>query len=174
MENWKDIQGYEGLYQISDLGRVKSVDRTKILPTGGLQHLPETIMKLHNNKGYWIAKLSKKSKIFSAKVHRLVAQHFHENPENKPEVNHLNGKDDNRAISLEWATKSENMQHSFRVGTHVSPACKGEKNGQSKLTREQVENIRNKYSNSSTRKLAAEYGVSNILISKIVNNKIWL
>lgn len=172
MEIWKDIKDYEGLYQISNLARVRSLERTMVLPTGGMFHILERIMVQKKNKGYWVVGLSKKSKKFTAKVHRLVAFHFIPNPENKRQVNHLFGKDDNRATSLEWATGSENMSHSFRVGTHVSPACKGEKNGQSKLTEENVREIRNSEI-KSTRKLAKKYSVSNILISKILNFKIW-
>lgn len=123
--------------------------------------------------GYWVVNLSKSGIKYTKKIYRLVALHHIDNPENKPEVDHLFGKDKNDANSLRWATKSENMQRSFDVGTHISPACKGQSNGRAKLTVVQVADIRNNYSKSSTRKLAAEYGVSNTLISKIVNNKLW-
>lgn len=173
METWQPIKNYEGLYEVSDLGNVKNVARKIILPTGGELFLKEKILRQRKNRGYCIVNLCKNSKKFSAKVHRLVAIHFIDNPENKHQVDHLFSKEDNRAASLVWATGSENMRRSFKVGTHVSPACKGEKNGRSKLTRFQIWEIRKKYAQSSTRKLAAEYGVSNILISKIVNFKIW-
>ena len=175
MENWKDIKGYEGLYQVSDLANIKSLDRTMILPTGGLLHLKEKLLKQKKRKrdGYWTVGLSKKSKIFTAKVHRLVAIHFIENPENKPQVDHLFGKDRNAAVDLRWATGSENMQRSFDIGTHVSPACKGERNGNSKLTDDIVREIRLSHPGKSQVELAKEYNVSKVLIGRVVNLKNW-
>ncbi len=108
MENWKSIKGYEGLYEISDHGRVKSLDA-------------RCYGKIKVNKkdkdGYdkvWLSKNSKKKPYF---VHRLVAIHFIDNPENKPIVNHIDGvKDNNHVSNLEWATRSENDIHAFKLG----------------------------------------------------------
>lgn len=175
MEQWKDIKDYQGLYMISDIGRVKSLGRTMILPTGGILNLKERILRQRVNKGYMIVGLSKRSKKFSVKVHRLVAEAFIENPENKKQVNHKFGnKKDNRVISLEWATGHENMKHSFANGFHVSPAKKGESNGRSKLTNSKVKRIRAlSLQGKSLRVLGEKYKVSSTLIAMIIKRKAW-
>lgn len=108
IEIWKDIEGFEGLYQVSNLGRIKSSCRegTK----GGIikQFLIDKYMKVHLYK-------DGESRFYF--VHRLVALAFIENPLNKPQINHINGnKYDNRAINLEWATSQENLQHAIGTG----------------------------------------------------------
>lgn len=102
MEQWKDIQGYEGLYQVSDLGRIKSFKTSK----------PKILKNQPNGRGYLQIGLIKDKVKTNFKVHRLVAEAFIENELNKPHVNHINeNKMDNRAINLEWVTPSENMNH---------------------------------------------------------------
>lgn len=106
MEVWRDVAGFEGRYQISDLGRVKSLNYRKSSQA--------RIMKPHRYKaGYEAVRLNGRWK----KVHRLVAEAFVENPGNKREVNHINGDTcDNRATNLEWCTSSENSQHAWDTG----------------------------------------------------------
>lgn len=107
MEIWKDIEGYEGLYQVSDLGRVKSLIRYhntswRIL-TPRLQH-----------NGYLMVTLSKNNIKNQISVHRLVAFTFISNPENKKCVNHKDGnKQNNTLANLEWVTNRENSAHHF-------------------------------------------------------------
>lgn len=105
MEIWKNIKGYEGLYQVSSDGRVKSLKWNK-----------ERILKPGIRKGgYLQVALCAGGKQKSLMVHRLVCEAFHDNPENKPEVNHINEiKTDNRACNLEWCTRIENMNHGTR------------------------------------------------------------
>lgn len=114
-EIWKDIQGWEGFYLASNLGRIKSIDFR------GFKR--DLILKpnVSNKWGYPYVKFISKSNVKTLKVHRLVAQTFIPNPENKPEVNHINGiKTDNRVENLEWVTKSENAIHAFKIGLRAA------------------------------------------------------
>lgn len=102
MEIWKDIKGYEGLYKVSNLGRIKSFKTSK---TKVLTNQPDS-------RGYLQIGLIKDKKRKNFKVHRLVAEAFIENKFNKPHVNHINeDKMDNRSVNLEWVTQSENANH---------------------------------------------------------------
>jgi len=116
-EVWKDIKGYKGLYQVSNMGRVKSLKRTVTRKNGRKKTIRERILKPKtSNAGYLRVGLCDsrgKRKFFF--VHRLVCEAFHENPENKPEVNHINeNRLDNRACNLEWVTAKENSNHGTR------------------------------------------------------------
>ena len=111
-EYWKDVEGYEGIYQVSSLGRVKSLEKTVPHPTArsGYWTLPERLIALIWNKkvGYFYVTLSKNDRKKSYSVHRLVAGAFCERPEGKDQVDHINGdRQDNRAINLRWCTGKE-------------------------------------------------------------------
>lgn len=116
-EIWKDIPNYEGFYQVSNMGRVKSLER--VVKRRGL--LPSKIKSLcFDNYGYLLVVLYKDAKGWTTTVHRLVCDAFIENADNKPCVNHKNGiKTDNSAENLEWVTWSENSLHSCRVLNNV-------------------------------------------------------
>ena len=102
VEVWKPIMGYEGLYEVSNLGRVKSFAKDK---NGKI------MSPCDNSKGYKYVTLGRGSK-HKYYIHRLVALHFIPNPENKPEIDHINGNpSDNRVENLRWATKLENMNN---------------------------------------------------------------
>ena len=102
-EEWRDIEGYKCLYQVSNMGKVKSLNykrtcKEKILKTG------------KNKNGYLRVILCKNNKHKKFLVHRLVATAFIDNPENKPNIDHINTiKDDNRAENLRWCTQKENI-----------------------------------------------------------------
>ncbi len=117
VEVWKDIKGYEGLYQVSNLGRVKSLERFKD-NNGGKVKVSERIMRISvDTVGYNIICLTKNSKRKTHKIHRLVAEAFIPNLENKREVNHKDGnKQNNNVKNLEWATRKENMRHAYKTG----------------------------------------------------------
>jgi len=104
-EIWKDINGFEGYYQVSSLGKIKSLRFNKI-----------RYLKFYKRNGYFCIDLQIKNKIKKTTVHRLVASAFILNPLNKPMINHINGnRKDNRVENLEWVTNSENLIHAHRV-----------------------------------------------------------
>ena len=163
MEEFKFIEGFENIYQVSNLNRVRNVNDI-LKPNGGI------IKEASCKAGYKFVGLYRNKKQIYKKVHRLVAQAFIPNPENKPQVNHINGiKGDNRIKNLEWCTQSENMIHAYRTKLQISQ--KGEKHGRSKLTKKQVLEIRK--SKLTQCKLSEIYGVTQCLINIIINRKIW-
>lgn len=123
-----------------------------------------------DQKGYLRISLCKKSKKSTFKVHRLVAQHFIPNIDNKPQVNHINGiKIDNRLENLEWATASENTKHAYDTGLNSKPpAIK-------KLNEQQVLEIRSKFKKKiiTREMLGKEYNVSAYCIKDVILRKSW-
>ena len=108
-EIWKDVKDYEGLYQVSNTGKVRSLKRHIILKPS------------HNHKGYLHIILYKNAKSKVGIIHRLVAEAFIPNLENKPQVNHINGiKTDNNSDNLEWCTNAENQRHAFALGLQTN------------------------------------------------------
>ena len=104
----KDIKGYEGLYKITDNGKVLSVRKNRYIYTS------------LDRYGYEQCILFKDGKHKTKKVHRLVAEAFIPNTENKPQINHINGvRNDNIYTNLEWCTNSENQLHSYRHNNRV-------------------------------------------------------
>lgn len=120
VEEWKDIAGYEGHYQISSFGRVKSLER---LCSGGTRSVPEIIRKPNIMKGYHCMSLirDKKTKVF--RVHRLVAEHFIEQqPSPNHQINHIDGNKANNCIeNLEWVLPIENTRHAIKTGLRSNP-----------------------------------------------------
>ena len=118
-EVWKDIPQYEGLYQVSNIGRIKALPRVRENHTHGVWIQPEQIMATRlNEDGYECVSLTKKNgKRKTEKIHRLVALAFIPNPERKSEVNHKNCiRDDNRVENLEWVTRKENISYTSKCG----------------------------------------------------------
>lgn len=119
-EIWRDVVGYEGIYQISSLGRIKSLDRP-ILQRGYIRIRKGVFISLKPTKrGYCRVGLRKNNKLENIFIHRIVCNSFLHNPKNKPQVNHINGiKNDNRFENLEWCTAKENMEHAGKMGFMV-------------------------------------------------------
>lgn len=131
MEIWKDIEGYEGLYQVSNMGRIKSLNYRNTGKEGLLSCKP-------NKDGYIVVGLSKNKKVKPFYAHRLVAEAFLPNPDNLPVVNHkiddYEHRSDNRVENLEWCT----VEYNNNYGTHnkkLSKSNKGKKHKKPKLKR---------------------------------------
>lgn len=116
MEIWKPIPGYEGYYEASSEGQIRSVDR--LVHHGGYSYSRKgRIRKPFNTRGYNSVALNKDKIETTYQVHRLVAMTFIPNPEDKPCVNHIDGNKTNNSVSnLEWVTYSENSKHAIRTG----------------------------------------------------------
>ena len=163
-EEWCEIDGYNGRYQVSNLGRVKSFfdKEARILKANKVA------------EGYLRVSLRKDSMAKNHYVHRLVAKAFIPNPGNKPQVNHIDGdKTNNRVENLEWMTGEENINHAFKLGLSKIP--RGSKNPSSKLTPDQVREIRRIYVKGSYKfgvvALAKRFKVSQETIRDIVKGR---
>lgn len=169
-EQWKDIIGYENYYQASNIGRVKSLERYVKGAHNNKRLLKSRIKVLQFRKvGYLIIKFCKDGIETSNSVHRLVAEAFIPNPENKPEVNHKKGiKWDNRAWMLEWVTPKENIEHGYANGLIQNI---GEKHGKAKLKESDVLEIRK--STLSKKELSKIYNVTISCIHGILNRTYW-
>ena len=157
----KAIPSYEGLYSVTKDGRVFS-------------HRNNIYLKAADRGwGYLGVCLSKKSKLKTINIHRLVACAYIENPESKPEVNHINGnKKDNNVENLEWATCKENVNHGIRLG--LCSHAKGEKSGRSKLTEKDVLQIKKLLSEGLTpNEIAKDYQVGARTIRHIRSGDTW-
>lgn len=180
IEVWKDISGYEGVYQVSNLGRVKSLARTRNGRWGNKLPVPEIILKQKKNRGGYMCVHLRTNKESHPTVHRLVAIAFIENPENKQTVNHLDGcKTNNIVENLEWATISENTKHAIETGLYTPPNIKehtryGVDSHSCKLTEDDVKQIRKLRSMGSTySSISNEYGIGITQVSRICKGESW-
>lgn len=117
-EIWQEIRGYEGLYKVSSLGRVKSENRVAMRSNGAPQTFSEKIIaQRDNSNGYYRVTLWKDDKQEHRLVHRLVAEAFVQNVDNKPVVDHIDfNRHNNKAENLRWCTQAENLGRSREVG----------------------------------------------------------
>ena len=155
-EIWKKIEGQEN-YSVSNMGRIRNDVRGNYL-NGSL-----------NGRGYLTTCIGKKH----YKFHRLVAEHFIPNPENLPEVNHLNGiKSDCKFTNLEWSTSSDNSKHAVRLG--LKKGKKGITNPSVKLSEiEVLDIVQLSRKGTSQNELARIFNCHQTTISSIVTGKIW-
>lgn len=165
-EVWVSVLDFEGLYEVSNYSRVKSC-----IKKGSRNEL--IILFTTNKNGYNTISLLNGKKRKNTSVHRLVAQAFIPNPENKPQINHKNGiKTDNRIENLEWATASENTQHAYDTGLEKKKI--GELNGRCILKELDVLKIKEFIKQPhSLVELGNRYGVSSSTISNIKRGKTW-
>lgn len=174
-EIWRNIEGYEGRYQISNQGRVKSFNRYVRNNRDGRKRFVKgrILANYIDRDNYLIIKLFKCNKGLNHKIHRLVLTTFNRKPRSKEQGNHKDGnKQNNFILNLEWCSNKENCLHKIHVlGKHT----KGEKHGNSKLTNIEVQEIKMllKEDNTSQRSIATRYNVHFSIISSIKNNKTW-
>ncbi len=152
-EIWKDVPSFEGIYQASNLGRIRTLYRTI---NGVLGHVIKTRI---NERGYERVRIRVNKRTKHHQAHRIIAMAWIPNPENKPQVNHINGiKADNRIENLEWVTRSENIIHSFYV-------LKNKRIG--KLTDTQIVEIRSSKLNDKGNPMHVKHNISIQMVFRI-------
>lgn len=166
-EIWKDIINFEGLYQISNLGNVKSLPK-KVKKKYGFRNTKEKLLKkVNHSAGYYIVGLKKNKRDYKFFIHRLLAIHYIDNPNNFLCINHIDGdKQNNNLNNLEWCTKQENNKHAFKNNLINNT---GINNGMSKLTEKDVLFIRENKYNFLQKELAIMFNVTKNYICGIIN-----
>lgn len=165
-EEWKEINGLNGYYAVSNFGRVK---RIKASPERGK---PIKIMAQSHPDRYLTLHLYVVNKSHYYLTHRVVALHFIENPNNFPDVNHKDGvKLNNHVSNLEWCTRGHNIRHSYRTGLQV--AKRGEESGVSKLKDKDVIFIRTNRDLYSVEYFCKMYSISPNTVCHIIANFTW-
>lgn len=161
-EEWKDIEEYEGVYEISNYGRVKSNTKNK----------PIIMSSGDNGNGYRYLILYKNSSVKNQYLHRLVCQHFLPNPNNLPQVNHKQtgfGKHDNRATELEWVSAKDNIKDAHKNGQMIKRYLVD------KIIRQEDDTVKQMYykvkMGGGVTKVAEEYGVKRTTLSSIMNKR---
>lgn len=178
-EQWKDLMGYEGYYQVSNHGKVKSLDRIIHDGKPGERKIKGGVMRLNVvGTGYITVSLYQPDiQRCNEYVHKLVLLMFEGfPPTTEHECNHKDGNKQNNHISnLEWVTKSENNRHAFNVLGRKAISNPGEANGNSKLTEGNVLEIRELYSTGDYRQqeLGEMFNISSRHISEIICRKYW-
>lgn len=172
MEKWVDIEGYEGLYQVSNTGKIKSIGRMRSNHSKQ-QWVEEKIKKPRKDpQGYHMTDLYKENKGKTVRVHRLVALAFIPNPENKPTVNHIDGDRDNNAVeNLEWATFAEQNTHFYEKGLKSEENIKKAIKAMNKSTSVAVECLTDEKTFESQSEAARYYGIDPSSISMAINGK---
>lgn len=170
VERWLPVVGWEGTYEVSDLGRIRRIAAGRGAVAGRVMGQPLT-------NGYPAVKLRLNGREGRHLVHRLVAVAFlGPEPFAGAQVNHKDGRrDNNRADNLEWVSCSDNHVHAYRVLGRAAVSVKGSRAGRAKLSEEQVLEIRRRYTagEGSQQTIADDFGVSQSLVTRIVRGKNW-
>lgn len=180
MEEWKWIAGYEGRYEVSNQGRVRSFCRVNGTRYSDRKE-PQVLRRYLGKNGYLyisLTDLGHKHKHCQLLLHRVMSLAFIPNPENKPYINHIDGNRANCALSnFEWVTQSENILHGISIGrlTVAKNPARGEQAHKSNLTDLDVRAIRKRHAQGglSYSQLGREYGVADITIKRIVKRRNW-
>lgn len=174
LEQWKPVLGYEGLYEVSDQGRVRSVDRWLVCRDGQRQwHRGKVLKQLDNNNGYQgvsLSNLCRGTKPKRVHVHSLVLNSFVGPRPDGHQAAHGDGdRSNNRLSNLRWATVSDNHADKLKHGTHQL----GEQNPVAVLNKDAVIAIRKNYRHGLGSTLAQQYGVSTGTIYAVVKRRTW-
>lgn len=173
-EIWVPVKGYEGRYEVSSLGSIRSLDMMMKNGHGTYSRKKgRTLKTFKNRKGYLQVKLCKDGLNESTVVHRVVAMSFIENKNGYDQVNHLNGiKDDNRVENLEWCSNRQNIIHAYKNG--LINTNKGENHHMSKLTNSNVVAIKKRIKKGEAmHRIASDYNVSTTAIMYIKSGVNW-
>jgi hypothetical protein len=161
VDEWRNIAGYEGLYQVSRCGLVRSLRRHKLMAV------------VHNQAGYRQVNLYRESKVKNFLVHRLVAAAFLGPIPKGMQVNHKDGDKENNSVdNLEFMTPEENREHAIRTG--LTPCSKGEANVRAKLKEAQVREMRSlRQAKVKLADLASRFGITVRMVCEIVSRRAW-
>lgn len=179
---WRPVPGWEGLYEVSSDGQVRSLPRRVVRRNGTVQNFKGKLLSpALNSCGYPCARLSDdvNGRREYQRVHRLVGQAFIENPSSLPQINHKNGcKSDNRVENLEWTDDKGNRTHAWRIDLRTRkhlPIKRGEDNPIAKLTeRDVLEARRERYEiGTPFRRIAERFGVSKKTIQYAISGRSW-
>jgi hypothetical protein len=174
-EEWNDIIGFDGFYQASNLGQIRSCNRTVTYVDGRKRFCGGQVLKPYlNPRGYLAVCLHKDQKNKVCTVHELVMLAFIGVRPKAFDINHIDGvKTNNYLSNLEYCSKSDNVRHSFAMGLQVNP--RGEKHNRAKLSEYQILEIRRLYAAGEVNQvqIASIYDVTKNNINSIVNRKTW-
>jgi hypothetical protein len=169
-EIFMDVVGYEGHYQISNLGRVKSLDKKIVYSNGGVRIHKGKILCQSKRGEYYKVTLTDQISRKTISNHRLVCDAFLPNPKNLPQVNHIDGnKLNNNLNNLEWVCAKINKIHSYEIG--LSP--KGQTHYKTKLSRNDASCIKYGYDGFSQKEIARIYNIKQSTVSAIRKGRNW-
>lgn len=170
-EVWKKCPGFEDSYEVSNLGTVRSIDRIQAKRRGIIKG--KIISYNLNQKGYPQLRFYKNNIKYVRNPHRLVAIAFIPNPNNLPQVNHIDGnKKNNRVDNLEWVSNSCNQKHAYRLG--LQPSRAGENNSKTVLTDNQVSAMKIYYNSGKTLlEVSNKFNVSIGIVRNIFYLRTW-
>lgn len=182
--NWLPVKNYENLYEVSDTGIVRSIDRTVLHKTGMQRLYKGKVISLtpHKDTRYMMVSLWKNNKGKAHYVHRLVAQTFLPNPNNLPEVNHIDGNKQNNSVSnLEWVTRKDNVTHAVSTGLRTYENRLSEQEflqllynviaGESYLDLSKKVNYKVPFLSTKLRKIATKYNLLKELDSSLIKQR---